>query len=126
MKRTLSNEYATFWIEDGILFFIYHPAVVLDLVVAEKVVTDRLKFQEEKTYPVLCDTRGLKDTEKAARDFLAKEGSVLTSAVAFLVNPPVSKAMTDFYIKTNKPVTPTQVFSEKYDAVKFLEPFRKK
>lgn len=126
MKKSLSNEYATFWVEEGILFFIYHPAVVLDMVAAEKVVTDRLKFQEEKTYPVLCDTRGLMDTEKSARDFLAKEGSVLTSAVAFLVNPPVSKAIIDFYIKTNKPITPAKVFSEKYEAVKFLKPFSKK
>lgn len=126
MKNSFSNDYATFWIDDGILFFLYHPAVVLDVTAAEKVVADRLKFQAEKIFPVLCDTRGILDTDKAARDFLAKEGSLLTSAVAFLVNPPISEAITDFYIRTNKPVTPTKIFTEKYEALKFLKAYRRK
>lgn len=126
MKNSFSNEYATFWIEEDILFFIYHPAVNIDLFAAEKVVTDRVRLQAEKNYPVFCDTRGIKDTEKAARDFLAKEGSLLASAVAFLVNPPISQAITDFFIRTNKPVIPTKIFTEKYEAIKFLQPFRRK
>ncbi len=126
MNNSLSNEYATFWIDDGILFFIYHPAIRIDIKAAEKVVADRLKIQAEKEYPVLCDTRGISDTDKAARDFLAKEGSLLTSAVAFLVNPPISQAITDFYIRTNKPVTPTKIFTEKYEALKFLKTYRQK
>lgn len=126
MKKSYSNDFATFWIEDGIIFFIYHPVVILDLKTAEKIVSDRLKFQEDKAYPVFCDTRGVTDTEKAARDFLAKEGSLLTTAVAFLVNPPISKAIIDFYIKTNQPVTPTKVFTEKFEALQFLKTFTKK
>lgn len=126
MKNSFSNSYATFWVDDGILNFIYHPEVVLDITAAETVVADRIKFQEGKEYPVFCDTRGIKDTEKAARDFLAKEGSLLALAVAFLVNPPISQAITDFYIRTNKPITPTKIFSEKYEAIKFLQAFRRK
>lgn len=126
MNKSLSNDYATFWIDDGILHFIYHPAVVIDLIAAEKVVTDRLKFQGEKIYPVFCDTRGIRDTDKSARDYLAKEGSLMTTAVAFIVNPPISHAITKFYIRTNKPVIPTKIFTEKYDALKFLKAYRKK
>ena len=126
MNNSLSNEFATFWIDDGILYFIYHPSVVIDLAAAEKVVTDRLKYQGEKVLPVFCDTRGIKDTDKSARDFLAKEGSLMTTAVAFLVNPPISKAITDFYIRTNKPITPTKIFTEKYEALKFLRTYRTK
>jgi hypothetical protein len=124
MNKSLSNEYATFWIDDGILHFIYHAEVVVDLLAAEKVVADRLKCQEDKYYPVFCDTRGVKDTDKSARDYLAKEGSILTSAVAFLVNPPISQAIIDFYVRTSKPITPTQIFTEKYDALKFLKTYR--
>ena len=124
MNTSLTNDYATFWIDDGVLHFVYHPSVVLNLHAAEQVVSDRLKFQGEKVLPVFCDTRGIKDTEKSARDFLAKEGSVMTSAVAFLVNPPISQAITDFYIRTNKPVTPTKIFVEKYEALRFLRSFR--
>ena len=126
MNKSLSNEYATFWIDDGILHFIYHPAGVIDITAAEKVVADRLKCQGDKAFPVFCDTRGLKDTDKAARDYLAREGSLLASAVAFLVNPPISQAITDFYVRTNKPLTPTKIFTEKYEALKFLKNYRKK
>lgn len=126
MRKKFSNDYATFWVEEGILFFVYHADVKLDFKAAQQVLSDRLKFQDEKTFPVLCDTRGVKETEKPARDFLAKEGSALTSAVAFLVNPSISKAITDFYVRTNKPVTPTQVFTQKQDAVQFLKNFPKK
>lgn len=124
MNSSLTNDYATFWIDDGVLHFVYHPSVVLNLRAAEQVVSDRLKFQGEKVLPVFCDTRGIKDTEKSARDFLAKEGSVMTTAVAFLVNPPISQAITDFYVRTNKPVTPTKIFTEKYEALRFLKSFR--
>lgn len=124
MNSSLTNDYATFWIDDGVLHFVYHPSVVVNLRAAEQVVSDRLKFQGEKVLPVFCDTRGIKDTEKSARDFLAKEGSVMTTAVAFLVNPPISQAITDFYVRTNKPVTPTKIFTEKYEALRFLKSFR--
>lgn len=124
MTNSLSNDFATFWVDDGILHFVYNPAVILDINVAEKVVTDRLKFQNGKTYPVFCDTRGIKDTDKSARDFLAKQGSILASAVAFLVNPPISQAIIEFYILTNKPVIPTKIFTEKYEAIKFLQSYR--
>lgn len=125
MNNSLSNEFATFWIDNGILHFIYHPAVIIDLAAAEKVVTDRLRYQGEKVLPVFCDTRGVKDTDKGARDYLAKEGSIMTTAVAFLVNPPISQAITDFYIRTNKPITPTKIFTERYEALKFLGSYRK-
>lgn len=126
MNKSLSNDYATFWIDDGILHFIYHPGIVINIAAAEKVVADRLKCQEDKIYPVFCDTRGIKDTDKEARDYLAREGSIMTPAVAFLVNPPISKAITDFYVRTNKPITPTKIFTEKYEALKFLKGYRKK
>lgn len=126
MKKTFTNDYATFWIEHDIMFFVYHPGVHLNIRAAQKVLSDRLKLQDEKTYPVLCDTRGVEDTEKAARDFLAKEGSVLTSAVAFLVNPSVSRVITEFFIRTSKPVTPVRIFTDKHEAVQFLKNYPKK
>lgn len=125
MKNSFSNDYATFWIEDEILHFVYHPSTVLDLAAAEQVVSDRVKFQGEKVLPVLCDARGIKEADKSARDYLAKEGSLMACAVAVLVHPPISKAITDFYIQNSKPVAPTRPFTEKYEALKFLKPFKK-
>ena len=126
MKKSTTNEYATFWIEEGILYFIYHPGTILNLRVAEKVVADRLKFQQDITYPVFCNAQGVKDTEKAARDFLAREGSFLVRAVAYLVNPPISHAITDFFLRANRPTIPAEIFTEKFEALSFLKPYTKK
>lgn len=126
MKSSYSNEFATFWIEDGILHFIYKSAVNIDLAAAEKVAEDRIKFQAGKHYPVFCDAREIKDTEKAARDFLAKEGSLFALAVAFLVAPRVSKVITDFYVRTSKPIIPARLFTDRHDALRFLRQFNKR
>ena len=66
------NDFARFWISGGILFFEYKPNTTIDLRVAQCVVTDRIHFQNECTYPILCDIRGVVATEKAGRDHLAR------------------------------------------------------
>lgn len=124
MYDYLENEFAEFWIDKGILFFVYKPFSLIDLNAAEKIVADRLKLQRENAYPIFCDTRGIKDSEKAARDYLAIEGSILAKAVALLVKPPITEAMTFFYIKKSKPVIPTKIFTDKEEALEFVESYR--
>ena len=121
---SIENEYANLWISDGILYFIYKPHTILDLDAAKKIVKDRLKLQNEISYPVLCDLRMVKDSQKAARDYLAQEGSILTKAVAFLVEPPFSEATIHLYIRTSKPVIPTDIFTMKTEALQFLERYK--
>ncbi|GHA32889.1 hypothetical protein GCM10007103_12920 [Salinimicrobium marinum] len=121
---TIENEYAKLWISEGILYFIYKPQTILQLDTAKKIVMDRLKLQNEISYPVLCDLRMVKDSEKIARDYLAREGSILTKAVAFLVEPPFSEATIYLYLRTSKPVIPTQIFTTKTEALSFLEKYK--
>jgi len=123
MGDFIENEFAKFCIGDGILFFVYEPNINIDLKAAEKIVSDRLKLQNEKAYPVFCDTRGIRDVNKEARDYLAKEGSTSAIAVAFLVDFQVNKAIAQFYVKTNKPLVPTEVFTNKDEAMDFLKSF---
>jgi hypothetical protein len=126
MKLTTShyeNKFAHFWIENEILFFIYKPNVVIDLIAAKLVVADRIMIQNEKAYPVLCDIRGVIDSDKAARDYLAKSGSVLTKAVSLLGNDTISLAITSFYLRINKPRVPTKIFTEELSALIFLETY---
>lgn len=117
------NEYAQFWITNGILFFEYKPNTVLNLEAAQKIVADRIHFQNEKTYPVLCDVRGIVNTDKSGRDYLAQSGSVLTKAVALIVNQRVSLTISNFYLRINKPNVPTQLFNNQDEALIYLEQF---
>lgn len=126
MKLTANrfeNKFARFWIENDILFFEYKQDVFINLTVARLVVADRILIQNDKTYPVLCDIRGVIDSDKAARDYLAKSGSILTKAVGLLGNDTLILVMTSFYLIINKPRVPTKIFTDQSAALAFLETF---
>lgn len=117
------NEYAQFWIADGILIFKYKPNIILGLEVAKIVVADRIRFQNEKSFPVLCDVRGVVETDKSGRDYLARSGSVLTKAVGLIVNPKVSLTISNFYLRISKPTVPTRLFIDQDEALVYLKQF---
>lgn len=117
------NRYASFWIEDGILFFTYRQDTVIDIEAAKCVVADRMHFQDERCLPVLCDLRGVLSVDKAGRDYLANSGSVLAMAVALLVNENVSLTVSTFYLEISKPAVPTQIFTDHAQALVYLKGF---
>lgn len=123
MDGYFENEFAVFWISESILFFEYKPDVVINLASAQRVVADRIQIQNEKAYPVLCDIRSIADSDKAARDYLAQHGSVLTKAVSILAHRSVSILMISFYLKISKPQVPTKIFTDKSAALEFLKAF---
>ena len=117
------NEFAQFWIADGILFFKYKPKTIIDLRVAQLIVTDRIHFQSEIALPVLCDLRGVVGSDKAGRDYLAQSGSILTIAVGLIVDMKVLLTMTTFYLQVSKPSVPTQIFTTEAAALNYLKTF---
>ncbi|MDO5978198.1 hypothetical protein [Flavivirga spongiicola] len=120
MKDLIENEYAKFWTEKDILYFVYKKGISIDLSAAMKVVEDRLLLQQGKAFLIFCDMRGVKSVNKSARDYLAIEGSVLIKAVALLVNNPLTNTISGFYIKTSNPAITTQVFTKEEEALEFL------
>jgi hypothetical protein len=123
MLHRTDNPYAEFWIERDILFFVYKKGVTLNLDAARQIVADRLELQRGKAYPVLCDPSGIKDSDKAARDYLAREGSQLVKAVGLIVETPLARMMLNFYQAINKPLVPTRLFGNKDKALLYLESF---
>jgi hypothetical protein len=117
------NNYARFWISDGILFFEYKPNTIIDLMAAKRIVSDRVRFQNEKSFPIFCDVRGVIDTEKAGRDYLAQSGSLLTKAVGLLVDEKVILTISTFYLQISKPTVPTKIFINEDDALVYLKQF---
>lgn len=118
------NEYAYFWIGNRILFVEYKPNVVINLAVAQAVVADRIRLQNETAYPIFCDMRAVVDTDKAARDYLAQSGSVLAKAVGLVSRQSVSHVITAYYLKISKPSVPTAVFTDDAAALAFLETYK--
>ena len=114
------NKYARFWVEEKILIFEYKPDIFLNLKAAQAIVRDRLKFQNETSFPILCDLRMVAESDKEGREYLAHEGSALAKAVALLVEPPFSQALGNLYLNTNDPRVPTEIFTVRFHALNFL------
>lgn len=121
---TKGEDYAHFWIEDGILHFVYKPNMIIDLKAAEAIVKERLRFQNGVDYPVLCDLRHLKSVDKPARDFLAQQGSTMALAVALIIEKHYSGRLSDIFLKTSKPTVPTREFTNMAEALDFLAVYK--
>lgn len=120
-----SEDYIHFWIDDGILHVVYKPNTVIDLKAAESIVRDRLRFQNGRLFPILCDLRQLKTVTKPARDYLAIQGSNMARAVALIVEKSYSGKLSRVFIITSRPSVPTQEFTEISEALDFLNSYLK-
>lgn len=120
------TQHVKFWVEDGILFFVYNPSGLITLKIAEKIVQQRIAYQNEISYPILCDLRNLKSVEKAARDYLAVEGTFLSTAVALLIDRNYSARLSAQFMKTSIPPIPVEEFYSISEAIDFLNQHKKK
>ena len=120
----IDGKYAKMWKDDGILFFVYKPVRCIDLTIAKEVVLQRLKLQNGMDYPVLCDLRAVQGADKAARDYLANQGSLLTKAQAFLVESNYTLFLLTMYLRTTAVNTTIQIFKEESKALTFLSQFK--
>ncbi|MDT0677031.1 hypothetical protein [Autumnicola musiva] len=118
------DKYAHFWIEEGILNFVYKPNTVLDLDAAKAVVKARLRFQNGVSYPILCDVRMLKTASKAAREYLAEKGCFKALAVAIVMEDAYTGTLLKAYINISNPSVPTKGFSTISEALAFLNDYK--
>lgn len=118
------EDYAHFWVEEGILHFIYKPNTLIDLEAARAVVKDRLRYQNGVSYPILCDLRQLKTVNKAAREYLAEHGCINALAVAVLIEKAYSGTLSKAFINISNPSVPTREFTTIPEALGFLNDFK--
>ncbi|MHA7830177.1 MAG: DUF7793 family protein [Flagellimonas sp.] len=121
MKKTHENNYAIYLLTDNLMHIIYKKVPYIDLKAAEVIVKDRMQLQQGKELPVLCDIREVRNINKPARDYLALEGSQWITAIAFLIDPPITDVISSVYLETHPKSVPTRSFANKSEALAFLE-----
>jgi hypothetical protein len=119
----MEGEYVNMWKEDGILFVEYGDNLGLNQDIASEVIKNRLVFQQNKEYPVFCDTSGVNDTNLQALEKFATEGVLLVSAIAFYTKTPLDYYLTEYFIKTYKIKISAKIFKHKFEALQFLKPY---
>lgn len=121
---SIKNEYVSVSLNEGILTGVIKTDLV-DLQVAKAAVDFRLKKYSDKAYPFLINIKQVKFVSKEARDFLASEkGCEKVSASAILINSAVESMLGNFFMRINRPLVPTRLFTDENAAIKWLSTFK--
>lgn len=72
--------------------------------------------------PMLGDFGNMKSQTKECRDYFTKDPNHLQaySAIAILVNSPLTRMLANFFIGINKPPKPTRLFDDRKKAIEWL------
>lgn len=113
-------------LDNGIIHIHLKPGAEVVLSDAIQIVEAMEKIGKGRKYPVLIDAGEFTSVDQEVRIFSASEDSnMFTLADAIAYYSFAQKLIADFYIKNNGPVVPTKAFSNKTDAIKWLETFKK-
>ena len=121
MRISHENKYAIYLMTEALMHIIYKKDLCIDLKAAQLIVGDRMMLQKGREMPVLCDIREVRRVNKPARDYLALEGSQWITALAFLIDPPVTDVISSIYLDTQAQTIPTRSFTKKSEALAFLK-----
>lgn len=123
MKKQ-ESKFATLWKEDDsdVIFASYAPKLDVTLDIAKELVENRMEFSEGKDHFVVIDFSNIKSVTKEARDYMndPKGGLAGIRGGAFLSSNVVSTLLINLYLKINKPVIPSKFFTDRKEALKWL------
>ena len=73
---------------------------------------------------VLIDMAAVSEISKEARDYFANERTAsIQRATALLISSPVSRVIGNFFMGLNKPISPTRLFTDPREAIKWLHTY---
>lgn len=119
-KETLLQ---TMWLgfgEDKILRVRILEGVTVDLQQAKLMNEAMLRLAGEGPFAVLMDTRANYSWDKDAQEYIANN-SGFRLATAIVTNNPVSRVISNSYIKLFKPEYPSKIFADEEKAVAWLK-----
>ncbi len=83
----------------------------------------RDSMNKEKTR-VIIDMTAVFEISKEARDYFANERTAsIQRATALLIGSVVSRTIGNFFLGLNNPITPTKLFTDPQEAIKWLRTF---
>lgn len=125
MLKNYQNKFASYSLIEDILCVHYKAGCIINLQAAKKIVKDRLRFQEEISFPILCNITDVLLMDFQALEYLAKYGSLHAQAVALVSYNTSHLYQGKFYTQVHKPTVPTEIFVEKAAALAYLNQFKK-
>jgi len=110
---------------DGIIQYILKKGKILNIQDAKAILRAVETLGEKKKFPLLF-TLGVASTVNTEARFYAatEEANQYTLALAIVVNNSAQTFLGNTYIKFNKPLKPTKLFTSEEEAIKWLDKFR--
>lgn len=124
-KDVVESRVFTTFLKDNLCYSIVKENAVIELEDAENNSIDVKTISKGKIYPIFVDIRAIKEIKKEARDhFTMKNRQPGVSAIAILINSPVSRIIGNFFMGINKPSVPSQLFTSEEKAITWLNQFK--
>jgi len=123
MEKLPNNEFVQFKDLGGILYCRFKAGRTLNLAAAEKIVRDRIIWQNGIAYPILCDIRAVRNADMQTRDFFIDQGSHLIIALTFLISNDLNYSMFKYYASSLKIEIPIKVYYDKEEAMASLSEY---
>ncbi len=119
----MQNTFANYELIQGIVHITIVNPMVITLHIAKTIVADRLKFQNEKPFPIVFFIQNVTGIEKEAHHFLIYSGYHHVKAVAFIANQPQINFLTKIHLQTDFQHQNHAVFHNIQQALTFLNSF---
>lgn len=122
----IESSFATYEIKDGIVYTTIKEGVEIDLEHMDEGIAARDKIQQGSPMLSLTDIRNIYSITNQARSYAAKHERLqqLTTASAILSSTLATKLFANFFVKFDQPKYPTKIFTDKKNAIAWLETFR--
>ncbi|MGZ5243479.1 MAG: DUF7793 family protein [Bacteroidia bacterium] len=118
------NNYIKAWYDNNIVFAEF-KINKLDLEAAKQTVMLRLGMVQGVNHLVLIDAQNVKTITKEARDYFASdEGTKFIIASALVLDSTVGKILGNFFLQISRPKVPLRLFTNKGDALEWLNTFQ--
>ena len=119
--KSYKDDYIQMWItSENIFYAIYNTGLELHIEDIEAIISNRLKFQDGISYPVIVDSSGLVYVSPEAKKELNKKGFEKIDSCAIIVKQnKFINLVASAYLSLFPPRVPTQIFSSIEDAEKW-------
>lgn len=116
----LENEFARFWIADGIMYSEFKFEVNVDLPKVQELIETRHTISGNVSQYWCYDVSKGKGFPKESRDYAEIYGQDFLFASALVINSHIQKFLFNAFLKLKKSKIPFQVFTNKEKAVEWL------
>jgi len=124
-NNCIETSIGTHYIDDDVLHIIFKDGAVVDVEDMLESKQARIDLQKGKPMKILVDSRGLFQITKEAREVAAEEENAeMSIAMAIVTSSLGTRLLTNFFIKFNKPVSPTKMFDSKERGLEWLKSFK--